>query len=112
MINKLLIQAGWLDRLTGWFRDALLALFQAFKNLLTDLILKTIQTVFEGMDAIIASIPAPDFLYNYSMCGLLSGAGPTIGWVYQQLHISECMSILAAGILFRMVRKVFTLFQW
>lgn len=111
-VQNLLLSIGWLEDLTKWFKDAFKAIFNAFKELMNDLIIALLKTVLDAVDAMIVLIPVPDFMTNYGMCALLAQAGPAVGWIYNELRFSECMALIVAAYGFRMTRKLLTLFQW
>jgi len=111
-LQNLLLHVGWLDDLTSWFRDAFKAIFNAFIEFMNDLIIALLKAIFETADGMVSLLPVPDFLNNYGMCALLAQAGPAVGWIYNELHFSECMALIVAAYGFRMTRKIFTLFQW
>ncbi len=109
---KFMQQIGWLDRLTNWLKQAFKAIFDAFVLLMHDLIIAFMKAILDFVQLITDNILVPDFLTDYSICSLLAQAGPEIGWAWNSLRLSECMLILGAGYSFRMLRKLFTLFQW
>lgn len=106
------LYAGWLDDLTNWFKDQFKALWDAFVAFMGDLIVQAIESVCDFFATAIESIPVPDFITQYSLDSLLGQAGPTIGWLVSTFKIGQCLTIIAAGVTFRLLRKLFTLGQW
>lgn len=106
------MQAGWLTDLTKWLLDLVKALFADLVELLKDLIVYSLEAVLELVKSIIAGIPVPDLLTNTTICGLLNSAGPTAAWVMGVFHVPQGMALIAGAIVFRLVRKFVTLFQW
>lgn len=103
---------GWLDDLTDWFRDTFIALFKALIDLLGDMVVSVVKTVFDLIIVILDALPVPDFISQYGICGLLAQAGPTVAWVVQTFKIAEGMTIFVAALAFRLLRKILTAFQW
>lgn len=108
------MKAGWLTDLTDWIKEQLLALFNALVQLLKDAIVWLIEAVLEVVILAIDALGAivPDALQGFTICGFLANAGPTAQWVVSTFHVPEGMSLIAAGFVFRMARKVLTAFQW
>lgn len=106
------MQAGWLDDITNWFREQLIAMFQALVAFFTDLIVDAIEAALDLVATAIESLPVPDFVNQYSLNGLLAEAGPTIGWLISTFRIGECLAVISLGYTFRRMRKLFTLGVW
>lgn len=107
-----LLQAGWLSDLTDWIKEAIESVWDAFVEFMGDLVVTAIEGVLSLFVVMINALPVPDFLTAYSLDGLLSQAGGTILWLVGTFRIGECLSIIAAGWAFRLLRKLFTLGQW
>ena len=103
---------GWLTDLTQWLVEQLKKLFSNGVEMFQDLLL----FFFERWLALVAvqwgMLPMPDFLQGYTLCTLLTQAGPTVGWALNTFRVGEALGLIAAGYSFRMVRKLITLFQW
>lgn len=103
---------GWLTNFTNWLREQFLALWNALVELLGDLVVWLVEAMLDLVVVIVEALPAPDFIADYSICALLSSAGPTAAWALGSFRIAEGLGLLAAGFAFRMLRKLLTLFQW
>lgn len=103
---------GWLIKLTDWLREQMIAMFQAYLNLLQALFMIWLKQMCGVWLTLLDLLPVPDFLANYSMCTLLSQAGPTVGWVLNSFRIAEGLGLIGAAFAFRLSRKFLTLFQW
>lgn len=103
---------SWLTDITNWLREVFLALWGALVDLAHDMLIFAVEAVLGLVQTIISAIPVPDFLQGLSICGILSQAGPTAGWIIGVMHIPEGMAMIAAGVAFRLLRKFLTLFQW
>lgn len=103
---------GWLTDLTEWFRQQLQTLWDAIEEFFGDLVVKVIEAVCDFFATVVEAIPVPDWVTTYSLDTLLGAAGPTIGWLVATFKIGEGLGVLALGIAFRLLRKLFTLGQW
>ncbi|QWF18580.1 hypothetical protein [Lysobacter capsici] len=103
---------GWLSKLTDWFREQFIALFAALQHLLEAIFMFWLHQSATAWLFLIQLIPAPDFLAPYSLCSLLSQAGPTVGWALNTFRIGEGLGLIGAAYGFRFTRKLLTFFQW
>ena len=103
---------GWLTDLTNWIRQQLQALWDALEDFLGDLIVDWADQTFTMWLFVLDHIPLPDFLDGYSLCSLLGQAGPTVGWILNNFRVAEALGLIGAGYVFRLLRKLATLFQW
>lgn len=103
---------GWLNDLTNWLRSLAEAIWTALEALLQDLIVMWAHQVFAMYLFVLESLPMPDFLDQYSMCTLLNAAGPTVGFFLSTFRVGEGLGLIGAGYVFRLLRKIATLFQW
>jgi hypothetical protein len=103
---------SWLTDLTNWLSGVLTALFNGLVDLGHDLIIFLVEGTLGLFQAIVSAIPSPDFLTGISICGILGSAGPTAAWIIGVMHIPQGMGMVAAAVVFRLTRKVLTLFQW
>ncbi len=107
-----------IDDVINWFK-------QAYDNLITwidvittdivemvkDVFLLVLDGILSAMGTLIASIPVPDFISN-GLNPLFSGLDPAVLYFMSQSGFVPAVGLLGAGFGFRMLRKVFTLFQW
>lgn len=107
-----IMQAGWLTDLTNWFREQLHRLWDAIEAFFADLLILAVEAVLEVVALAFESLPVPEFMTTTSIGDLLGNAGPVVGWFVQTFKISECMSLLAAGAVFRITRKIVTFGKW
>lgn len=102
----------WLEKITNWFREQFGEYWDAFVRFMSDFLLTVLEFVCDVGLYVIDLIPVPDFVTQYTPGALLAQAGPEIAWLAGVLRLSECFVILAAGIVFYLVRKLLTLGQW
>lgn len=95
-----------------WLFDLVKGFIEACVDFLKDLFIWALDGVLGAIGAIIAAIPVPDFLTQYSLGVLFNQMHPVLAFFGSQLHIAQGLGIVAAGFAFRMTRKVLTFFQW
>tara|TARA_R100000750_G_scaffold45903_1_gene30944 strand:- start:1151 stop:1444 length:294 start_codon:yes stop_codon:yes gene_type:complete len=86
-------------------------LFNDLTEFLTDLPVQVVKSVLSAIAGLIESITPPEFL-NHSLGDSLGPAMGNVGYFLAQVGMPEAMGILAAGLAFRLLRKVLTLGQW
>ncbi len=106
------MRAGWLEDVTNWLRETLLAFWNAFVQFIKDAVVLIIESVLDLFATAVEAIPVPDFIANGSIGQFVSGAGETVLWAASTFKLAEGMALLAAGYTFRLLRKLFTLGQW
>jgi hypothetical protein len=96
---------------TDWLLKLIAKLFVAVWDFTTDIFVSILGAVLDAFTALIAMIPMPAWLTG--------GLGQTFGsmdsgvvYVVTQCGIPAALAILGAGYAFRILRKIFTLFQW
>lgn len=104
--------AGWLDEITNWLREQIQKFWDAIEGFFTDLVLIAIEKLLDLVATAFEQLPAPAFMAENSIGSLLGSAGPTVGWFVDTFRISECMSVIAAGFIFRISRKILTMGKW
>ena len=103
----------WLASLTTWLLGLVKGVFTALVTFLHDVALWVFDGVLQAVAGIVAAIPVPSFLSSgVSVGSVLSGMPPFTIYVVQQLGLSACLAVIAAGVTFRLTRKFVTLFQW
>lgn len=103
---------GWLRDLTEWLLRIVREVWGELMEFFEDAILTVIEAWLAMVIMQWSHIPVPDFLDGYTLCNLLSSAGPTVGWAMTTFRVGEALGLIAAGYVFRLIRKFATLFQW
>jgi len=106
------LSVGWLTDLTNWIRGLIEKLWHAIESFFNDLIVFAIEKGLELIALAFESLPVPQFMTQNSIGSLLGQAGPTVGWFVETFQIQGCMSLLAAGAIFRITRKIVTFGKW
>lgn len=99
---------GWLNDIWSWIVAQTNALFQFFR----DLIVYAVDTILQGIESVVDAIPMPSFLSGHTLNDYLGAVDPSVLYFLSQSGFSSAIAILGAGFSFRMLRKLFTLFQW
>lgn len=103
----------WLSSITTWFVDLVKGVFLALVDFVKDGVVWVLDGILGALSSAIAAIPVPGFLSSgLNPGGLLAGFPGFALYVAGQTRIGEAMAIIAAGVGFYLVRKVFTLGQW
>jgi len=75
----------------------------------TDVFIFLLDLFLSGIAFIIEQIPVPDFAANMDLNALIA---PEITWMVTQVGLPTAMAIIGAAIVFRILRKIFTLGIW
>lgn len=102
----------WLEQLTNWLAQKFREMLEWLNDMFQDILLFAVDAFLDLAEAVIAAIPTPDFLTTYSLNSLVGQAGPIVAWLFSTFRVGECLGILGAGWVFRLVRKLLTVGQW
>ncbi|BEP55222.1 hypothetical protein GmRootV118_24660 [Variovorax sp. V118] len=100
-----------LKEFTDWLLKLIEKLFLAVWNFLTDIFVSLLGEVLDAFVSLIASIPMPGWLTG-GLGGVFGSMDGGVIWVVTQCGIPGALAIIGGGYAFRMLRKIFTLFQW
>lgn len=112
VLNLIAPRVGWLTDLTNWLRELVRTIFLEAVEFAKDFLEFQLEMIVDVVLAIVNAVPVPQFLDGYTICGILSLAGPTVSWAVTTMRIPEGMLLISAGFVFYIIRKVVTLFQW
>lgn len=101
-----------LRSLTDWLAAQVKAVWGFFVTFMKDLVIFSIAQTLDLVKTIIEALPPPTFLTDLALCTILSDAGAWAQWAIATFRLPEGFAILAAAIVFRLLRVVLTLFQW
>ncbi len=99
-------------KFTAWLLDLVLKVFKSIWDLFSDIAIAILDGILSALAAIIAAIPAPDFLTQYSIGSLINTFPGEILFFANVFNLGQCFAVIAAGFAFRMIRKIVTLGQW
>lgn len=103
---------GWLQDITDWLREQIVAVWNAFAAFVKDMLVALVEVVLDLGATVIEAIPVPDFVSEYAISSLLSNIGSDLMWFMGALRVGEGIALLGLGYAFRLVRKALTLGQW
>lgn len=106
------MSAGPLRDLTDWLQEQVQAIWDAFVEFIGDTLLNAVEMLLALFATLIEAIPMPEFVSQYGLGALLANLPPGVQWFLVQMKIPQGLAILAAGIAFRLLRKLITLGQW
>jgi len=98
--------------LIAWLLGLVKALFLAVWDFITDMVIAVLELFLNAVAALLTALPVPSFMSNGGMQGLFNNLPADVMYFAGRLHLGECFAILGAAVLFRLVRKALTLFQW
>jgi hypothetical protein len=96
-----------IDAILKWFTDFIFAVLQWLKDIPLDLFDK----ILEAIRYVLSSIPVPEFA-QHGLQALADGMSPLTGYLLAQSGVAAGFALVASAYVFRMIRKVCTLFQW
>lgn len=96
---------------TDWLFKLLKAFFTTLWDFVTDAFVHLLDLVLGAVVALLSLIPVPSFLSD-GLHTLFANLDPGILWFASTLGLLQGLGFIGAGYLFRLVRKVVTLFQW
>jgi Protein of unknown function (DUF2523) len=107
--------AAWLgakiDAVLAWARELVVSGFEALLGLLKDAVIWVIDGFGGVTTALLGGISVPASVQS-GLGGLFAGLPPSILWGAGELGIPQCLAIIGAAYVVRLVRIVVTLFQW
>ena len=83
-----------------------------FTEYLDELPIKILKGVLDAVAGVLEGIVPPEFLNNYQLGDVLAPTMPYIGFFLAQAGVSQGLSLIAAAVLFRVMRKVLTFGWW
>lgn len=104
---------GLLTSFTTWIVGVLHKIFGGLLDLVHDLALWIFSGILDAVAAVVGAIPAPDFIqHGLDLGQLFSGFPPFMFYLFGKMQLGVGISILVSGIMFNLLRKLFTLGQW
>lgn len=97
----------FVDSIIAWMKG----LFKDLVEFITDLPLMILDGILSALAAIIGAIPMPDFMTG-GLQTVVDSLPSSVLWLMANAGIGAALGIIAAGVGFRLLRKVVTLFQW
>lgn len=102
----------WLTEFTAWISGLIIDLWLDFTDWFSELWISIVDTVLTAFAVSVSQIPVPAFMQTYSMDVLIHHFPDSVAYFISYLRLPEAFALISAGLTFRLVRKVITLFQW
>jgi hypothetical protein len=99
------------NQFTAWLVDLFSGLVDAISSMLYDLFLFILDGFLSGIASIVEAIPVPDFA-NYGLSYYLTAVDPSVLYFLDRIGLAQALSMLGAGLAFRLLRKLVTLGNW
>lgn len=104
---------NWFSNITAWLLGLVQSIFAALLSFIHDAFVWLFDGILSAIAALIAAIPVPSFLASgVNVASYFTGFPAFTFYVLDQLQIGACLAVISSGVLFRLTRKAFTLFQW
>jgi hypothetical protein len=103
---------GWLDKISNFFVDLFKDLLEGLVNLIRDICLWVLDGILTAIYHLLSLIPAPCCVPVDGLQNLVDNLPPFALYVVSRSDISAAFDILACGVAFYLLRKLFTLGQW
>lgn len=101
-----------IEKFTAWLLELVIKALKALFTLISDVFVNIAEVVLNALAALLAAIPAPDFLTDYSLTKLLQGLPLDVAYFVGVLKLPIALGIIASGFVFYIGRKIVTLGQW
>lgn len=95
------------DAVLKWLVDFVYTVVQYIK----DIPLELFDKFLDAIRSAFASIPVPDFVAS-GLQSFSSEFPPLMGYLLAQSGVAQGFALIGVAYTFRMLRKIFTLFQW
>lgn len=100
-----------LNEFTTWLATLVKSAFDSLWALLKDGFIFLVDGVLSALGNLIAAIPVPDWMAQ-GLQSLFSALDGGTMWIVSSAGLPQCLAIIGAGFVFRLLRKAATLFQW
>lgn len=100
-----------LAEFTQWLLSLVKEFLSSLWTFITDAVINIVDLIGAAIVGLLSMIPVPSFLAGglQSLYGLLD---PGIAYIASASGLPQALGIIGTGYLFRLGRKVATLFQW
>lgn len=100
-----------LSEITEWLKALVIAVFKALWDFVADIFVYVFGLLVDGIVALLANIPVPDWLAG-GLNAIWVRLDPAVIFIVTACGVPTALSIIAGGLAFRLLRKIFTLAQW
>lgn len=100
-----------LKQFTDWLFSLVQAVFTTAWDFIVDVVVHLLDLVLGGLVSLLASVPVPVFMTG-GLQAVFTQVDPGILYFVSALGMPQVFAMFGAAYLFRLARKVLTLFQW
>lgn len=100
-----------LDKFTNWLLELVEKIFSTLWDFVIDAAVAVFEGIVAGFVALISTIPVPQWMQG-GLASIWSGMDSGILFFLSQMGVPQALTIVGGGYLFRLGRKIATLFQW
>ena len=100
-----------LDAITGWLLDLFKRVFVALWSFVQDAFILLLDLLLSAIVAVLGAIPVPAQL-SAGLGSLWSALDPAIIHFLTLFGLPQALALVGAAFVFRLGRKIVTLFQW
>lgn len=100
-----------LEEFTDWLLELVAKIFSTLWDFILDAAVAVFEGIVTGFVALISAIPVPQWMQG-GLSSIWSGMDSGILFFLSQLGVPQALAIIGSGYLFRLGRKIATLFQW
>ena len=96
-----------INAILNWIIEFVYAVIQYLK----DIPLELFEKFLEAIRAVLSAIPVPEFAMH-GLQALADGMHPLTGYLLAQSGVAQGFALIGLAYVFRLLRKICTLFQW
>lgn len=96
---------------TNWVLDLIDAVLVALWDFLADVFTELLDLLLTAILAVVAAIPVPAFLSS-GLSSLFNALDPAVIYFLTMFGLPQALAMFGTAFVFRLARKVITLFQW
>lgn len=97
--------------LTSWLLSLVREFFKDLWEFFTDIAIGLLELLLLAVISVVGAIPAPSFLQG-GLNSLFLGLDPAVIYFLNLFGLPQAFAMFGTAFVFRMARKVVTLFQW
>lgn len=102
---------SWIEELWNTFKAWFLDVIADFLSWVWEFFGSIFAAILDAIATVVALIPVPSFLTG-GLQQYLGGIDPAVLYFLSQSGFATGLALVGSGVVFRMLRKIFTLGQW
>ncbi|WP_343549427.1 DUF2523 family protein [Ralstonia sp.] len=96
----------------AWLLKGFIAVFVALWDITLDLAIEGLDLLLNAFTTVLGALPAPSFLGALTLQTLFGQLPQDLLFFLGVFNVGQAFAVVGAGVGFRLLRKVLTLFQW